>query len=258
MASFETYESSSDDDEVEFEVEQFKIAGYEFGITTVAFMPITKLLKLNQTATEISGQKVWCGSLGIAELMLAAQDRIMGKHVVELGAGTGILGMLCMRLGAARVCLTDHDERSLEHMRADCPRNNVDAHVMRLDWFTPSLDGLDLTGDAGGLVVIAGDVVYKTALVEPFMRTVALLLASAPGSVFYLCHIPRGGPRVEHALVEEGATAQGLAWEILSEESWKRGSCLDTNYVPPEDVNRARVYMMRVALPGDGVGAASK
>jgi len=46
MAEFEYESASSSDDEVEFDVEQFSIAGHSFDLTTVAFMPITKLLKV--------------------------------------------------------------------------------------------------------------------------------------------------------------------------------------------------------------------
>jgi hypothetical protein len=46
MAEFDNESTSSSDDEVEFDVEQFSIAGHSFDLTTVAFMPITKLLKV--------------------------------------------------------------------------------------------------------------------------------------------------------------------------------------------------------------------
>jgi len=214
-------------------------------------MPPTQL---NQTQTEISGQKVWCGSLGIAEYLLGKPETVTGKTVIELGAGTGILGMLTKRMGAKKVLLTDHDQRSLDHMEVDCARNAVEAEVVKLDWFQPSLplctegDGDDEDEEEGGVVVIAGDVIYKSALVQPFMATVSLLLHAyrgrGAGAELYLCHIPRGGPRVEYTHVEEAATAHGLLWEVVPDEAWKRGSCLDQDIVPADDVNRARVFRM--------------
>jgi hypothetical protein len=194
---------------------------------------------------------VWCGSLGIAEYLLGKPETVTGKTVIELGAGTGILGMLTKRMGAKKVLLTDHDQRSLDHMEVDCARNAVEAEVVKLDWFNPilplSTEG-DRDGEDGGVVVIAGDVIYKSALVQPFMVTVSLLLHTyqerGARAEFYLCHIPRGGPRVEYAHVEEAATAHDLLWEIIPEEAWKRGSCLDRDVVPADDVNRARVFKM--------------
>jgi predicted nicotinamide N-methyase len=244
-------DGDSSEDEVEFDVEAFQIANETFNLTTVAFMPVTKLMQLSSTETEISGQKVWCGSLGIAELFLNKREYVIGKQIIELGAGTGILGMLCKRLGAASVHLTDHDPKSLEHMAADCVRNNVEASVTRLDWFDPTLTALNIdtsSSDEGGVVIIAGDVIYKSTLVTPFMETVSTLLTHYPRSVFYLCHIPRGGPRVEYEHVEQAATAQGISFEVGPEDEWKRGSCLEEDYVPTEDVSRARVYIMRATV----------
>lgn len=45
------------------------------------------------TCVQISGRKIWCGSLVVAEYLTRNPAFVAAHHVVELGAGTGLLGM---------------------------------------------------------------------------------------------------------------------------------------------------------------------
>ncbi len=136
--------------------------------------------------------------------MIESPALVKDKILVELGSGTGVLGMICKRLGAAKVVLTDHDDRSLTHMRHDIVANTIDADIIRFDWFNPDMDGLLTTlsasspGVCDDMIIVAGDVLYKRALLEPFFSTTrkVLELASLMPSRFgssemILCHIPR-------------------------------------------------------------------
>lgn len=73
---------SDDDAEVEYEVESFAIQSHTFHITTVSFMPIERLLDLQSQAQEISGQKLWCGSLCVMEYLLGSPEFVAGKYCV--------------------------------------------------------------------------------------------------------------------------------------------------------------------------------
>jgi len=255
-------ETESNYAEVEYEEETFMVGGYSFAVTTIAYMPIETLMANASKKVEISGQKLWCGSLAVMEYLLGNQEAVAGKVVVELGAGTGVLGMLCKRLGAARVVLTDNDSKSLVHMVTDCEKNAVEAEVLSLDWFFLENIAQRLFGaeakeeeevEEGGrgakrVVIVAGDVLYKRALLEPFMATVVCLLAGPKRgeegededntNEMFLCHVPRAG--VEHEDVIATAGSVGLSIEPLSCELWRKGSCLE--YCPLEDVERAMVY----------------
>ena len=59
--------------------------------------------------------QVWRGALLLADLVLALGKRLEGVVAVELGAGTGIPGILLARM-VARVFLTDVGE----HVLANC------------------------------------------------------------------------------------------------------------------------------------------
>ena len=73
---------SDSEDEVEYEVEIFSIREYVFHITTVSFMPIERLLDLQSHGQEISGQKLWCGSLCVMEYLLGFPAFVAGEWVI--------------------------------------------------------------------------------------------------------------------------------------------------------------------------------
>ena len=57
-------------------------------------------------------------------LTAAGQEHIRGKRVLELGAGTGFLSILCVQyLGAEQVLATDGDEQVIEALRENVSLN---------------------------------------------------------------------------------------------------------------------------------------
>lgn len=60
--------------------------------------------------------------------------------------------------------------------------------------------------------ILAGDVLYKHSLVEPFLGTVQEMLA--PNGRMLLCHVPRAG--VTYKIVEEAFERAGLSFAVLA------------------------------------------
>jgi predicted nicotinamide N-methyase len=178
------------------------------------------------------------------EYLLDHPDLVKDKYIIELGAGTGVLGMLCKCLGADNVQLTDHDERSLTHMRRDIQDNNITASVTKLDWFNPDLSFLENTkADISNIRIVAGDVLYKECLIIPFLSLTKQLLLHK-SSFLLLCHIPRAG--VEQQQVQDACKSFGLEVEIIHEDLWKKGACIE--YSPSDDYNRATLYCIRNSM----------
>lgn len=65
--------------------------------------------------------------------------------------------------------------------------------------------------------VLAGDVLYKRCLLDPFLGTVRGMLA--PGGRMLLCHVPRAG--VTYEIVEQAFVGAGFAFEILNGDNKK-------------------------------------
>jgi predicted nicotinamide N-methyase len=147
-----------------------------------------------------------------------------------------IVCRLSSRLGASNVYLSDHDTKSLAHMRHDCASNNITAQVVLIDWFKPDLHMF--TGSVN-LRVIAGDVLYKADLIAPFMATARALLKH-PGACMLLCHVPRAG--VLQETVVSAAVHEGMAVRRIDRSEWMSDSFL--GHCSQEEVTSAELYEM--------------
>lgn len=237
--------ASSSEEEVEYEPEDFLLCGESLTITTVAVMPLSVLARLGGS-NEVSGQKLWCGSVCLSEYLgLRSFSQVAGAEVVELGAGTGAAGMLCSRRGAAKIWLTDHDQKCIKHMSADCIHNSIsNAFITPFDWYRPTMAAFTRLGGFDvslPLVLIAGDVLYQASLVEHFFTSAKMLMEPRLDSVLYLCHIPRAG--VEHDIVVAGGEILGFIFQRCSDEFRLK---VDTSLCPLEDIDRAHCYEIRL------------
>lgn len=235
---------TEEEDEVEFETETIEISSFIFEITTISYLPIEMLMKNQSKGVEISGQKVWCGSLCVVDYLLKNEELLNNKLIIELGAGTGVLGMVCSRIGCKRLLLTDNDPRSIKHMIQDCSQNKVLAEVKVLDWFSPDINILDISTseESTKICIVAGDVLYKNVLLEPFFTTAQLLLLVRKDSIMFLCHVPRAG--VDHSDVINMAQKMGLTIIEINLSSEEKQNTL--KYCPEEDIIRSKLYKIQL------------
>jgi len=91
-------DSEEEEDTVVFEEEEFQVGSHRFVVTTIAYMPIEVLMNMNDKKVEISGQKLWCGSLGVIEYLqnIECSSFVEGATVVELGAGGYTIVYVCV------------------------------------------------------------------------------------------------------------------------------------------------------------------
>ncbi|DAZ99866.1 TPA: hypothetical protein N0F65_008609 [Lagenidium giganteum] len=130
-----------------------------------------------------TGLTTWDGSVILAKYLehTRAKD-FEDKRVVELGAGTGLVGLSVALLGAREVLLTDlaytMDNLATniaETLRHVDPKPNVHAQV--LDWFQPPSQGL-------GKIdwILASDVVWVEELIVPLVDTMHTLVRNSGSS----------------------------------------------------------------------------
>ena len=80
------------------------------------------------------GVALWPAAIALAHDLASRESQLRGARVLELGAGTGLPGIVAATLGA-RVSQTDRDELALSACRRNCGRNGVAAVEHRLaDW----------------------------------------------------------------------------------------------------------------------------
>ena len=162
------------------------------------------MVEQDQSLHDCCGGIVWESAFCLAQYLRgeARARRIRGRRVLELGAGTGLLGLAAAASGAKRVVLTDHPdamplltrnvERNAEALAGagdgdgdgdgdETGDGTGDAHASRrrrripkclpLDWTDDA--HLDAVADLGPFdVVLATDVVFNVDLVDPLLRCV--------------------------------------------------------------------------------------
>jgi predicted nicotinamide N-methyase len=232
---------------------------------------------LHTRKQEISGRQVWTGSMVLAHALFQLPDTqkrrlLENKTILELGSGTGILGMAVSKICTAghyvpsALILTDGDVKAISLLQTNLenPVNAVNAHLVRAtrllwgttessaiqcpdfcDWCRinyPSVwntsSGTDVVFDT----IFAGDVLYKEDLPKLFFETAFALLSKSghDDSSLWLCHIPRHG--ISHEMVVDSAISSGLSVEKPIDMSFIAA----VRGCSPDDVRRAIIYRMHI------------
>jgi predicted nicotinamide N-methyase len=111
-----------------------------------------------------TGGDAWKGSWALATLLNLRKRQLIGKRVLELGSGTGLLGISCALSGASHVAVTDLPyvlPLILKNIGSAVVQHAVSA--FEWDWSNPrpAFDS-DLPFD----IVVAADVVYDPEKLE--------------------------------------------------------------------------------------------
>ena len=174
------------------------------------------------------GLKLWEACFVLADHLLSRDPGLCrGAHVVELGAGVGLLGLVAARcLGAARVTLTDADVEVLKFLRHNVQANESagggdgKVEVASLDWAEPveyqALLQPQHQQDGGGeesKVILAADCIYDLDAIPAFVFVLAWALRADPATVVLVASTLRN-PET-YALFEGEVEGQGLVMESV-------------------------------------------
>ncbi|KAL4424743.1 hypothetical protein ABPG77_000086 [Micractinium sp. CCAP 211/92] len=179
-------------------------------------------------APDLIGLDIWPASIALCRYLAAHPQLTEGLEVLELGAGMGLVGLLAAALGASAVLLTDYEPEVLSHLASNAALNGLQRRCScaRLDWSAPEV-GLAAGQRGRWRLVLAADVLYASAVVQPFINT--LRLALHPHGVALIGHQVRRAvvldpvtrlPRLEDSdepleRFKAGCAAQGLAVRLL-------------------------------------------
>lgn len=152
-----------------------------------------------------TGLTTWDGSVVLAKyLEHARMNDVRGKRIVELGAGTGLVGISAALMGARQTVLTDleYTMANLEHNVAVTMAKSSAIHgasitTRVLDWFTPPVDMGDLD------LILASDVVWVEELIAPLVQTMATLVRQSRTPVIILMSYQRRSTRSDEILFQE-------------------------------------------------------
>ncbi len=123
------------------------------------------------------GVMLWPASIALAHDLLARADELAGKRVLELGAGTGVPGLVAASLGA-RVLQTDRNDVALHVCAMNAERNRVVGVERRLvDWES-------FESDSSYDLILGSDVLYATSL-HPRLRAICETHLTPGGRVLF-------------------------------------------------------------------------
>mmetsp|Transcript_92245 Transcript_92245/g.192908 ORF Transcript_92245/g.192908 Transcript_92245/m.192908 type:complete len:474 (+) Transcript_92245:80-1501(+) len=157
---------------------------------------LSKRAGSNEDAT---GHVVWPSAHSMSAHLCEHPELVRGKKVVELGAGTGLVGFVAAALGAREVILTDLPS-TLPLLHSNVQRNSAlqsSVSVKELPW------GAELDEDLRDVDVVIGcEIVYQhdeetfNALVETMRRL------SSPTTVSLIVYVFRDGMLADQEFFE--------------------------------------------------------
>jgi predicted nicotinamide N-methyase len=112
----------------------------------------------------------WAGGQALARCVLDRPELVVGKKVLDLASGSGIVGIAALQAGASSVVASDHDARARVATARNAALNGVTVEVVG-DLMTGEGPELDVD------VILAGDVFYE----QPMARQMLEFLDEATG-----------------------------------------------------------------------------
>jgi len=100
----------------------------------------------------------WAGGQALARYVLDHPERVRGKRVLDLAAGSGLVGVAAMKAGAAYVQCADIDPFCEAAVRLNAEANNVALDFTDQDLLEDAPPAFD--------VICAGDVFYERPMAE--------------------------------------------------------------------------------------------
>jgi predicted nicotinamide N-methyase len=122
----------------------------------------------------------WAGGQALARYVLDHPEQIMGKHVLDIGSGSGMVAIAAAKAGAASVLAADIDAFSIAAIRLNAVANGATVAVTEDD-----LIGAESDWD----VVLVGDLFYERPLAERLLAWLKTLgcpaLLGDPGRSYF-------------------------------------------------------------------------
>ena len=155
-----------------------------------------------------TGHITWDGAIVMAKWLEKHSVVCKGKNVLELGAGTGFVGLSTIPCGAHHVFLTDLDYAlhvaTLNVNKNVLMQSIAQQHVTvrALDWYDTDLQQFTDQELKTVDVLVAADVVWQKVLVVPLAETIVRLLQRIkPNGAAYLLYTSRYGKEFDAFVV---------------------------------------------------------
>ena len=114
---------------------------------------------------------LWEASIGLARHVEEIGTRLKDAHVLEIGCGFGLTGIVACRMGA-KVVFTDVEPDALRFAHHNADQNGVEKRgdFVQMDWNTPCFNGKFR-------YILAADVIYEEHHWKPIVKLLQDYLA---------------------------------------------------------------------------------
>ncbi len=152
------------------------------------------------------GVALWPAAIALAHEMVARADLIEGKRILELGAGTGLAGIVAASLGGCMV-QTDRNELALSVCRRNGERNGAPAIEYRqADWTAwEDTEHYDW--------IIGSDILYGEAM-HPALRQIFMTNLAPGGRILLADPFRAVSFKLLEALEADGWSVAVSTWRI--------------------------------------------
>jgi predicted nicotinamide N-methyase len=135
------------------------------------------------TGNEFYGEYVWPAGLFMCDFLKRNSELVKGKRVLELGSGTGLVGLYAAKLGASHVTLTDFIDFNIENIKRNIKENGLSGPTEPrwFKWGTSLGEQWD--------VILGSDVTYPTMDHQALWKTINTHMK--PGGRCILAHHQR-------------------------------------------------------------------
>lgn len=175
------------------------------------------------SGSRTTGHRTWEAALHLGSYLLtdSGRDLVKGKSILELGAGTGFLAILCAKhLGARHVTTTDGDEGVVEYLEENLTLNGIsdeDLVMARTLWWGEELKGTWVEHACSSHpydVVIGADITYDKVAIAALVQTLRHLFQMRPNLLVIIASVVRNAETFQ-SLQDECARSSFAVEEIL-------------------------------------------
>ncbi|KAK8053087.1 hypothetical protein PG996_012388 [Apiospora saccharicola] len=157
------------------------------------------------SGSKTTGFRTWEGALHLAAYLLSAAgpEVIHGKKVLELGAGTGFLAILCgKQLAAKHVTTTDGDDGVVEALKENLVLNGLGEQKVQAKrlWWGDDLKGTWVERECATEpydVVIGADITYEPEAIRALVSTLRQLFDMRPNLLVVIAGVVRDAQTYE-------------------------------------------------------------
>eukprot|EP01124_Arcella_intermedia_P015937 TRINITY_DN22485_c0_g1_i1.p1 TRINITY_DN22485_c0_g1~~TRINITY_DN22485_c0_g1_i1.p1 ORF type:complete len:240 (+),score=42.20 TRINITY_DN22485_c0_g1_i1:26-721(+) len=182
----------------------FNHAKFKIGDIEIQMEHISELCPIDAVALvdgdDSTGLKIWEGASALCEYLLTNKQQFIGKSILELGSGVGLVGIFtALLLPNQKIVLTDANSDALtvlsRNLSNNVPASSPQPDVIKLDWEEDKSNFIAQYPDLFDYI-IGSDIIYSKESVIPLLSTIQTLLK--PNGKAIIMYISRGKRVDEH------------------------------------------------------------